>query len=627
VRSGGREAAIPHVAALDGARGAAVAGVLLFHGGHLRGGYLGVDFFFTLSGFLITSLLLAESGRTGSVGLGGFWARRARRLLPALAVLMVGVAFYCALLASRDQLAQIRGDALATLAYGANWRSVFGHQDYWALFGAPSPLNHTWSLAIEEQFYVIWPLVFVALLARWKREVPKAVFATSLTLAAVSSVLMIVLYDPASSARAYFGTDTRAAAILFGAALAAWLAMRGPTKHRFALEALALAGLCVLALAWALLDGKSSTLYRGGFLIVGLCGTAVIAAAVHPEPRVVSRLFSWRALCGLGLISYGVYLYHFPIDVVLDEARVGLRGWPLFVVQTSVTLAAAIISYRLIEQPVRRGAWSSHEWRVATPAIAMGLVLALVASTSGARPPVAAATVGDGSRVVAAAAKAFRNAPPGARRILLVGNSVANFLGEPMQSIRTDPPVAVFDSASPACNLLPGSTRERVDRADGSQVIWPTFACHPAWEADVVKKFRPDVAFWVLSDPPSALWRDGHWIAPCSSDYATAYRKALTKEVSVLGASGAEVVITTAAYPRFYLHGPDAPADCDNRLRREVAASTGATLVDLFAYICPHGQCRTEQDGVVLRTDGLHYKDAGGRIVARWLIDQVDAAR
>ncbi|HEY5011346.1 MAG TPA: acyltransferase, partial [Acidimicrobiia bacterium] len=227
-----RKAAIPHISALDGARGLAVAGVLLFHGGHLLGGYLGVDFFFTLSGFLITSLLLAESNRTGNIGLGGFWARRARRLLPALAVLMVGVAIYSMTLAKPAELAQIRGDALATLAYGANWRAVYAPLDYWALFSAPSPLNHTWSLAIEEQFYVLWPLLFVGLLAWWKRAVPKAVLVTSLGLAAVSSVLMIVLYDAANSNRVYFGTDTRAAAILFGAALAAWLSIHGPVVGR-----------------------------------------------------------------------------------------------------------------------------------------------------------------------------------------------------------------------------------------------------------------------------------------------------------------------------------------------------------------------------------------------------------
>src|SRR5437762_2587142 len=152
-----------HQPALDGLRGLAVAAVLLFHGDHLRGGFLGVDAFFVLSGFLITSLLLTEARDRGGIALGAFWARRARRLLPALACVLAAVALYAWLLAKPDELATIRGDALATIGYFANWRSIFTSRDYWALFRSPSPLEHTWSLAIEEQFYLAWPLVVAAL--------------------------------------------------------------------------------------------------------------------------------------------------------------------------------------------------------------------------------------------------------------------------------------------------------------------------------------------------------------------------------------------------------------------------------------------------------------------------------
>ena len=172
-----RRAGIPHVAALDGLRGTAVAAVLVFHGGHLTGGSLGVDLFFVLSGFLITSLLLAESSTSGTIALGAFRVRRARRLLPALTGTLFGVALYCLAFAKVAELAQIRGDALVTIAYVANWRAVFARQDYWALFQAPSPLQHTWSLAIEEQFYLLWPLVVAALLVWWKRRTPSAVLA------------------------------------------------------------------------------------------------------------------------------------------------------------------------------------------------------------------------------------------------------------------------------------------------------------------------------------------------------------------------------------------------------------------------------------------------------------------
>ena len=157
-----RRGRMQHQPALDGLRGAAVAGVLLFHAGHLRGGYLGVDVFFVLSGFLITSLLLAEGARTGTVALGAFWARRARRLLPALLAVLAFVAVYSLVVASAAERTTIRGDGLATLGYFANWRAIFSGTDYWALFRSPSPLEHTWSLAIEEQFYLVWPLLLVA---------------------------------------------------------------------------------------------------------------------------------------------------------------------------------------------------------------------------------------------------------------------------------------------------------------------------------------------------------------------------------------------------------------------------------------------------------------------------------
>src|SRR6267154_666947 len=158
-----QHARLTHQPALDGLRGLAVAGVLLFHGGHLAGGFLGVDAFFVLSGFLITSLLLAEAHARGRIALGAFWMRRARRLRPALVCVLAAVAVYARLLAKPDELSTIRGDALATIGYFANWRAIFTSHDYWSLFRSPSPLNHTWSLAIEEQFYVVWPLLVAAI--------------------------------------------------------------------------------------------------------------------------------------------------------------------------------------------------------------------------------------------------------------------------------------------------------------------------------------------------------------------------------------------------------------------------------------------------------------------------------
>ncbi|HEY5011348.1 MAG TPA: acyltransferase [Acidimicrobiia bacterium] len=621
----GRKAAIPHVSALDGARGLAVAGVLLFHGGHLTGGYLGVDFFFTLSGFLITSLLLAESSRTGSVGLGGFWARRARRLLPALAVLMVGVAIYSVALAKPAELTQIRGDAFATLAYVANWHSIFAHQSYFALFAAPSPLNHTWSLAIEEQFYVIWPLLFVGLLTRFRRAAPQAVLAVSLALAAISSALMIVLYDPANTNRVYFGTDTRAAAILLGAALAAWLAIHGPvTKRntRIALETVGIAGAITLAIAWTRLDGQSSTLYRGGFLLCGLAATAIIAAAVHPKRGPIAWALSFKPLCALGLISYGVYLYHWPLDVILNQTRVHVHGWPLFLVQTAVTLAVAIASYKLLEQPIRHGQLTSTQLRKLTPAIALGLVIALFATTNGASSPVAGSTPSNGKTVELAAAIRKNAAPPGSRRVLLVGNSTAYYIGPAFEAIHTNPPLAVFNASVTACTFPPQIIGQTVKMRNGARVR--RLPCDPPWEAAVVKAFLPQVVFWMDDDPPHGGGTYlGRRIDPCSQAYDSLYQRTLTREVAVLAAAGAKVVITTSAYSGIVGYADYRADDCQNALKRAVAAHTGAQLVDLANFICPHRRCRKKQDGITLRPDEYHYYGPGGEIVAKWLIDQV----
>src|SRR5689334_11832491 len=217
------------------------------------------------------------------------------------------------------------------------------------MFRVPSPLQHAWSLAIEEQFYLVWPLVVIGLAAWWRQAAAKAVLITSLVLAAASATLMAVLYAPSNVSRVYYGTDTRAAAILLGAAFAAARVVRPPSERpgsspsRFVLEALGVAGMVGLGVAWALLGGQSAFLYRYGFLLCGLAAVAVIAAATHPRPMIVSRVLRFRPLCLLGLVSYGVYLWHWPVDVVVDEQRTGLSGWALFGTRVVVTLAIAIL--------------------------------------------------------------------------------------------------------------------------------------------------------------------------------------------------------------------------------------------------------------------------------------------
>jgi peptidoglycan/LPS O-acetylase OafA/YrhL len=633
----GPRARLPHQPALDGLRGLAVAGVLLFHGGHLTGGFLGVDAFFVLSGFLITSLLLIEARDQGGIGLGAFWARRARRLLPALAGVLMAVALYAVLLAKPDELSTIRGDALATIGYFANWRAVFTSRDYWSLFRSPSPLEHTWSLAIEEQFYLVWPLL-TAVLVRGCRGrgvlAARRVFVTTIALATASLVWTLVIFDPANPSRVYYGTDTRIASILVGAALAAWTAMRGPVRSaraRAALEVGAVGGLVVLALAWTRLSGSSNALYRGGFFVCALATIVVIAAAVHPQRGAVSRLLSFRPICALGLISYGVYLWHWPIYVVLDASRVHVGGWPLLVVRIATTLVVAIASYRFVEQPIRHGTTSAPRSRrltlVLTPAVAIAVVAAIIATTASApAPTVVVADQIRRSAPTPRVPKVKGHEVPRVERVLVVGNSVALYTAdEGFKRLHTTPPLDVLNLGSIGCRLLPEETRTRYP--SGDVYVAQTQPCRNNW-ALAVSLFRPDVVMMLVSEPTDSVHEiDGHWTAPCEPAYDTVLERELHEQIQMLAANGAHVVVTTTAYAGYPYKTLDwfHHNDCQNRIFRQVVgAEPNAQLADLFAWMCPRldADCDGHIGDTVLRPDGVHFRDASARVFAAWLVKQ-----
>jgi peptidoglycan/LPS O-acetylase OafA/YrhL len=622
-----------HQPALDGLRGAAVAGVLLFHGGHLAGGFLGVDAFFVLSGFLITSLLLAETQSSGRIALGAFWARRARRLLPALALVLLAVALYSWFLARPEELATIRGDALSTVGYVANWRAIASSRDYWALFRAPSPLDHTWSLAIEEQFYLVWPVVVA--LVTWRAEsavAARRVLVLSGALALTSLVWMVWIFSPPNPSRVYFGTDTRAASILVGAALAAALTLRGSARSRSSrvtLEILALVSLGVLAFAWVRASGSSDVLYRGGLFACAVATAVVIAAAVNPRRGPVAKLLSWRPLCLLGLISYGVYLWHWPVYVVLDPVRMHFGGWPLLGVRVAVTLVVSVASYRFVEQPIRRGRVRSLNGKrvvaVLVPATVIIVVMAVLFTTAGAPAPrvVVADQIRPAPRVVASSAALRARLPI---RVLVVGNSIALYTAdEGFKRLRTSPALDVLNLGSIGCRLLPQETRSRYPSGDvyASQ----TEPCEKNW-ALAVSLFRPDVVVVLVSDPTDAEHEiDGHWTAPCDALYDATLTSDLNDQIRLLSSRGARVVVATSAYAGFpgksrtwYAHD-----DCQNNTFREVVRTEPHTvLADLSAWMCPvrDADCHRTVDGVVLRPDGVHFRDASARIFAAWLIAQ-----
>jgi peptidoglycan/LPS O-acetylase OafA/YrhL len=345
--------------ALDGLRAMAVALVIAYHLGYsgVAGGYIGVEVFFVLSGWLVCALLVNEHQRTGGIALARFWLRRARRLLPAMVTVTAGTVAVASV-AQPERLAALRAQSLAALAYHLNWRLVVDEQSYFDAAAGPSPLEHLWSLSIEEQFYLAFPLLCGLVLARRSRR-----WAVRLALggALLATLLRWVLHEPGvDPSRIYFGTDTRAAGLLLGVALGLFWTpnrLRPHDDRRFtaALDAAALAGAAVLAWYAVGLDEHRATAFRGAFSAAQVATLALIAVAVYPAPTRTVALLSARPLRWLGQRSYGIYLIHWPVIVFVSEAPGEQPDGPLSVAaQLGLIVGLAALSYRLVEQPVRR---------------------------------------------------------------------------------------------------------------------------------------------------------------------------------------------------------------------------------------------------------------------------------
>ena len=341
--------------------------MLLYHAGQswLPGGFLGVEIFFVISGYLITSLLRAEWSAKGSIDLAGFWWRRARRLLPALFALLLAVVGYAGLFLP-DELAGLRGDAVSGTLYVNNWYQIFSHHSYFETMGRPPLLRHLWSLAVEEQFYLVWPLLFCLLM-----RAPRLALPIVLTGIAASALWMAALYEPeADPSRLYYGTDTRAAGILIGAALAF---LRRPTMSvaRTSLPAWNVASLIavgVLTSCLVCITEYQALLYNGGFALTGLVTATLIVTVARVPHSLVGVCFAWAPLRWIGVRSYGLYLWHFPIFMLTrPQLDIPFDGMGLLGMRLGLTVLIAALSYKALELPIRRGALERfwHAWRTA----------------------------------------------------------------------------------------------------------------------------------------------------------------------------------------------------------------------------------------------------------------------
>jgi peptidoglycan/LPS O-acetylase OafA/YrhL len=645
----------PHLAyfpALDGLRAVAVLGVLAFHGGvsWLPGGFLGVDAFFVLSGFLITSLLLREWESTGKIVLGAFWARRARRLLPALFALVLVVVCVAPFAMPGGTYPGLRGDAISTLLYVANWHFILSGATYFAQAAPPSPLTHTWSLAIEEQFYLVWPIAVLAVL-RWRRRLRPLLWLCAAG-AVGSCVEMALLYRAgASLTRLYYGTDTRAQSLLAGAALAVALAAlaarRGAAtgtragwrpdsrSARLGVAGLGFFGLGGCGALWAVTSGTSPFLYEGGFLLVAACAAAVIASAVCLPSGALGRLFATRPLRDLGRISYGVYLWHYPIFLWVDSQRTGAGGAALFGLRCVLTIAVAWASFVLLERPVRHGRVlrGRRVWAAVPAGVALSAAVVVVATI----PQVAAPAV---------AAPAVRH---GAVRVLLVGDSTALTLGIALSEDAGTYGIAQRDvailgcgvvtgrevrvtgrvvSVARPCNSSPvprGTPRVKtVPTPYGVTTTVPDGERWTAWYRGWVARDGPDVVV-ILAGRWETVTRTfhGHWTNILDPAFAAYVERGLLRTVRLTTSRGAKAVLMTAPcddageQPDGQPWPTDAPARLAayNRIVHEVAARVRAhaTVFPLDSLVCPHGEFHRVLDGVVVRSpDGVHFAATAG---------------
>ena len=671
---------------LDGIRALAVLGVMGYHGGLpiLAGGFLGVNAFFVLSGFLITSLLVGEWSATSTISLRSFWARRARRLLPAVFVLLAAVVLYARFIAVPGTYPGLRLDSLATLLYVANWHFILGGSSYFAQVAHPSPLEHMWSLAIEEQFYLVWPLVTLGMLyvgrrsGAGRRLVPLLTVAVAGALASATDMALLY-HGPNSVMRVYEGTDTRAQDLLVGAILATGLAIwaelrreapaaagQGQTRRerhgrnrrlhnragfapveawsiaspvaRTLLQVVGLAAVVALGVLWSHLPqgNPPAWFYRGGYLAVA-CGVAVvIAVIVTNQPGPLSRGIGNPVFRYIGRISYGIYLWHFPLFLVLDASRVHLLGLPLLAVRVAGTLAVASASYVLVEQPIRRRVLNLPQWRgwLAGSVSAATVVALTLASTA----PAVADTASVSSQGHPAPSR-----PSGTAgrplRVEMFGDSTA-FTAAFAISMTTRAAsygVAFHGEGILGCGIIEslryrykGHTYERIPACNSTA---PASQQWPAIWRRAIQAVRPNVAIllagrWETVDNQL----NGQWVHIGEPTFDAALRNAFRQAMTIATSTGAlmDVLTPPCVDQGEQPNGAPWPEDAAWRIQRydqiarDVAATFGGrvAVTEFGNQVCPGGHFSRTLNGVDLRSpDGVHFEMT--KAAGTWLADRI----
>jgi len=672
---------LSHWDGLDGLRGVAVAAVLLYHGGvaWAQGGFLGVEVFFVLSGFLITSLLLAEWGRSAAISLGTFWARRARRLLPALFCLVAVIGLYYAAAGSSQAIPGLKGDGLSALIYYSNWHQIAAGSSYFATTGPVSPLEHTWSLAIEEQFYLVWPILVGGVLwlaTRVSRRPagrrPLVVLLGVTVAGAVASAIdTALLFDGGKHLdRVYYGTDTRASSLLIGASLAIAMAIwrsgadvmpKDPvgTARQRALGAGAVLGLVGVVAAIAVVGGSDAWLYPYGLLVLDGAVVLLIVAAVAFPASLAARALAVRPLRAIGKISYGLYLWHFPLFLWLSASAVGVGGTRLLLVRLAVTLAVSTASYFLIEQPIRQRQRPTWLVRALTPLAAGGAVAALLIASAADELPVgipAAATLpqpppalrgkdpsctvtlkdtptvgvapvpaGKETKFVynalgyhqltwsGSATKTYNTCPP--KRVLLVGDSLAFTLGVPWLSNEERYGVQLANAALLGCAFTTQGELDVDGTWEAQSTGCTTAAQNWAKEASAIKAQMVVVE---LGYRDQLNWKINGKVVHLGQPAFDAYvQSQINRFVTLMAADGRKVLFLSVPYtsPPNEPDGSPAPAadparhTLINSMLEEAARRHPSTVsvLNVDRTVSPGNHYNAKVNGQLCRFDGVHF--------------------
>jgi len=619
-----------YVGAIDGLRAIAVVAVIVFHFSPslLPAGFLGVDVFFVVSGFLIARLVVAELERTDGVRLANFWARRARRLLPALGTVTVAVCIAAAVSFSNTELHDVRAHALGTIFYCANWVMIHGKANYFATLGRPSPFLHMWTLAVEEQFYIVLPLACLAG-RRFIARAPGRAAVVALVGAVASTIWMSILVSPhGDPSRAYLGSDSHAMGLLVGVALgivagAAALWQRLSSRVRANANTATLVALAALAGTVVTMRAASDHtygLYRGGFLLFALAVALVVLVVVACPESAVTRVLQWPPLVAIGLRSYSLYLWHWPVRVFVTP-RPGLHGVWLFVVRSIVSVALAEMSYRLVEQPFRSGRFARRYGSRAAIAYYAGaaVVVVLLVFTVAAPGPLPPSSL-EGTTATA-----------GAFRVDTFGDSTALVFGLDGRNHAQELQLSVGGDAILGCGVV------QADHLSQGRVIGLPLQC-AGWEA----RWRAD-----LKNDPSAtlMLMVGAWdildhrvngknVAFGTQAWTDLVSSSLRDALTTLTSDGLTVYLFEV--PCYGEGDPSSPiperADPNrvaalNAIFADAArANPRVSIVHWRALVCPNGHRVEQLDGrPAWQADNVHLSDSGALAVWRWWLPQVRA--